>query len=408
MHLAAQEVSHSLDESEELRYQILVDDPEFSKITQLIKTSDEITALLNSNSSNLTSLATPNWALHPHRGAHPGHELAPECEHSVTPTLSELAALVDHFPEEKDDQLQEVVDTILAYHILSVSVSVDALTVENATYPTWLTLPNTEQLQRIQIARSCRSPRTTVNMLSKIVWENIPATNGVIHVVNRPLARPSSILDSLCKAPVFSTLVVQREHASTSTFVDGNYSGTLFAPTDRAFEHLPQSLREFLFSPEGTHVLQKLLEFHVIPGVVVHSGVGTGVLPIAPSHPLVPARASMPPVVDTKHIPEESQQGRPDRGEAKGSTHGPSRVHGESGSEIRGKSNHHERMKGGRRALSAGWSPSKRFAQLLHTAGLAREDLGTSADAPPCVNLFLSPAPAGWDDWFPQWAESQA
>lgn len=54
--------------------------------------------------------------------------------------------------------------------------------------------------------------------------------------------------------------------------LQGSSALTLFAPTNLAFEHLPLKLRLFLFSPFGQHVLRKVLEYHIIPNLVIHSG----------------------------------------------------------------------------------------------------------------------------------------
>ena len=54
--------------------------------------------------------------------------------------------------------------------------------------------------------------------------------------------------------------------------IEGSPSTTIFAPSNRAFHKLPLKLRLFLFSPFGEKVLSKLLKFHIIPDVIVHSG----------------------------------------------------------------------------------------------------------------------------------------
>jgi uncharacterized surface protein with fasciclin (FAS1) repeats len=41
---------------------------------------------------------------------------------------------------------------------------------------------------------------------------------------------------------------------------------TVFAFTDQAFERLPDSFKSYLFSAEGTATLERVLEYHVIPG----------------------------------------------------------------------------------------------------------------------------------------------
>jgi|ERR1700722_7577611 len=55
--------------------------------------------------------------------------------------------------------------------------------------------------------------------------------------------------------------------------LEGATMATLFLPTNKAFRSLPKRLQLFLFSPNGERVLKKLLQFHVVPGLVVHSGI---------------------------------------------------------------------------------------------------------------------------------------
>lgn len=54
--------------------------------------------------------------------------------------------------------------------------------------------------------------------------------------------------------------------------ISGATALTFFAPSNRAFEKLPRKLRFFLFSPFGQRALKKLLQFHIVPGIVLHSG----------------------------------------------------------------------------------------------------------------------------------------
>lgn len=54
--------------------------------------------------------------------------------------------------------------------------------------------------------------------------------------------------------------------------VSGSPSVTFFAPTNKAFDRLPKKLKLFLFSPFGEPVLKKLLQYHIAPEFVLHSG----------------------------------------------------------------------------------------------------------------------------------------
>lgn len=47
---------------------------------------------------------------------------------------------------------------------------------------------------------------------------------------------------------------------------------TVFAPDDRAFDHLPEDLRAYLFSEAGKPAMKKLLEYHVAPDVLFYTG----------------------------------------------------------------------------------------------------------------------------------------
>jgi uncharacterized surface protein with fasciclin (FAS1) repeats len=54
--------------------------------------------------------------------------------------------------------------------------------------------------------------------------------------------------------------------------VEGTGSMTFFVPSNLAFKNLPWKLELFLFSPFGEKVLKKLLQYHVVPGIILHSG----------------------------------------------------------------------------------------------------------------------------------------
>lgn len=54
--------------------------------------------------------------------------------------------------------------------------------------------------------------------------------------------------------------------------LEGASAVTVFAPSNRAFEALPRNLQLFLFSPFGTHILKKILQYHIIPDFVFHTG----------------------------------------------------------------------------------------------------------------------------------------
>ena len=62
------------------------------------------------------------------------------------------------------------------------------------------------------------------------------------------------------------------DHGTESFDFKGSPAVTVFAPTNAAFRKLPWKLRRFLFSPFGRRVLRKLLEYHIVPDYIFHTG----------------------------------------------------------------------------------------------------------------------------------------
>ena len=75
----------------------------------------------------------------------------------------------------------------------------------------------------------------------------------------------------------FSTLVKAIEAAELGdTLADSSSSYTVFAPTDEAFNQLPEGTLEYLLQPENKEVLQQVLSYHVLPNAVASSEISGG------------------------------------------------------------------------------------------------------------------------------------
>ena len=75
----------------------------------------------------------------------------------------------------------------------------------------------------------------------------------------------------------FSTLATAIEAAGladTLSNSDSNY--TVFAPTNEAFNQLPDGTLEYLLQPENQEVLQRVLSYHVLPEQVGSSEISGG------------------------------------------------------------------------------------------------------------------------------------
>jgi uncharacterized surface protein with fasciclin (FAS1) repeats len=77
-------------------------------------------------------------------------------------------------------------------------------------------------------------------------------------------------------AGTFTTLAAALEAAGLVETLQGEGPFTVFAPTDEAFEALPDGLLEALLLPENVDVLTAILTYHVVSGAVFAADVTTG------------------------------------------------------------------------------------------------------------------------------------
>ncbi len=73
----------------------------------------------------------------------------------------------------------------------------------------------------------------------------------------------------------FTTLVAAVKAADLAETLSGEGPFTVFAPTNEAFEKLPEGTVEELLKPENKEKLQKILKFHVVPGKIMAADVKT-------------------------------------------------------------------------------------------------------------------------------------
>ena len=86
---------------------------------------------------------------------------------------------------------------------------------------------------------------------------------------------PADIVDTAVAAGSFETLVAAVQAAELEGALRGEGPFTVFAPTDAAFEALPDgTLEELLADPTGD--LAQILLYHVVPGRVMAADVSDG------------------------------------------------------------------------------------------------------------------------------------
>lgn len=74
----------------------------------------------------------------------------------------------------------------------------------------------------------------------------------------------------------FSTLVAAAKAADLVEALSGDGPFTIFAPTNDAFEKLPEGTVESLLKPENKEKLQNILKYHVVSGKVMAKDVSAG------------------------------------------------------------------------------------------------------------------------------------
>lgn len=98
------------------------------------------------------------------------------------------------------------------------------------------------------------------------VQQSVEADNGIIHVINEVLLPPDEDIVDKAVSAGFSTLATALTEASLIDALKAEGPFTVFAPTDAAFDALPEgTLAALLADPEA---LAEVLTYHVVSGRV--------------------------------------------------------------------------------------------------------------------------------------------
>ena len=158
----------------------------------------------------------------------------------------------------------ELVD-VLTYH-----VKADRLRAEDLT--------NGQQLETLQgedVGVTIVGSRVFIGD-GLVTTANVLATNGVVHIIDRVLIPPppspprptQSIVAIASAAPNLFILVRLLGASGLVPTLEGDGPFTVFAPTNDAFEGLPDGTLEFLLDPENIGALVDVLTYHVVSGEV--------------------------------------------------------------------------------------------------------------------------------------------
>ncbi|MEM8505968.1 MAG: fasciclin domain-containing protein [Cyanobacteria bacterium P01_D01_bin.1] len=87
-----------------------------------------------------------------------------------------------------------------------------------------------------------------------------------------------TIVDVAASNGSFNTLVAAIESAGLAETLSGEGPYTVFAPTDEAFEALPEGVLDALLLPENQETLSQVLTYHVVPAEVPSSDIAPGMV----------------------------------------------------------------------------------------------------------------------------------
>jgi uncharacterized surface protein with fasciclin (FAS1) repeats len=82
-------------------------------------------------------------------------------------------------------------------------------------------------------------------------------------------AKAADIVDTAASNDSFSTLVAAVKAAGLVDTLKGEGPFTVFAPTNQAFDALPDGTVDMLLKPENKEKLIEILTYHVVPGKVM-------------------------------------------------------------------------------------------------------------------------------------------
>lgn len=109
-----------------------------------------------------------------------------------------------------------------------------------------------------------------INGHTEVIFPNLDATNGVIHVINDVLLFPTATIADVATAnPAFSSLVAALVKTNLVGVFTGKGDFTVFAPTDAAFAKLPAPFNNAanigaITNPAQIAALSNILRYHVL------------------------------------------------------------------------------------------------------------------------------------------------
>lgn len=179
----------------------------------------------------------------------------------------------EKIPKHAPKPPKEFLKKLLTYHVSTEFYPAGRVLVSR-TIPTTLEAEYIGKVpQRISTQISLKG--LTLNFYSRVVAIDIFGTNGVIHGIDSILLPPPKVVDILSLLPgEFSTLDLALEKTGLYPLFNdtsNHKGGTLFAPSNFAFQRLGPRINAFLFSKYGQKYLKALILYHAGDNITLYS-----------------------------------------------------------------------------------------------------------------------------------------
>ncbi len=187
------------------------------------------------------------------------------------PTNDAFAALLAELGITKAQLLADkaLLTSVLTYHVLPARVA-------RAQVPAGKAIATVQGgVFKVDVVATALVVTDGRNRQATITATDVPASNGVIHVIDKVLLPADKTIVQTAQAlPGFSILVQAVGAANLATALSAPGPLTVFAPTDAAFAELLVELgvtQQQLLA--DTALLTKVLTYHVVPGRVLKAEV---------------------------------------------------------------------------------------------------------------------------------------
>lgn len=195
----------------------------------------------------------------------------------------------DKDKKRKKEIFKTIAHYVLQYHTLAQDFDEQKLA-QNSTIATTLKGPaggSDGRKLRLRIEKQLVPPSLKLNFRTTIKKTH-SAVNGVWHEIDHPLLPPVSIFaEALMITEHLSVTAAGIQAAHGRHYIDWEYdheksrknrpvfsgtpAATFVAPSNKAWDAVPEDLRRFLFSPFGRRALTKTFAYHYLPRQILFS-----------------------------------------------------------------------------------------------------------------------------------------